>query len=245
MCRRLRSLAHSPQLVHSIDVAFWRTNALSRLRAFCSWLLQHAAGAVRHLAVTLHPGKLSAEDAAEAAALLAGLVAACGAAGGLEELRVAVDAPFTFSSFPATLRHLKRLDVDICGPVQVSASLAPLTTLQELSLAGWPLRLLPEARLPASVTKLQLSGDACEALPPQVGAPPSARIVGCWLGRLPQVGLLPAPGCVDAAILAPTGFTAQSGACHVAFLSSSAARPCTPCCIHHRSHTYACSIASQ
>ena len=183
MCRRLRSLAHSPQLVHSIDVAFGRTNALSRLRAFCSWLLQHAAGAVRHLAVTLHRGKLSgsklsAEDAAEAAALLAGLVAACGAAGGLEELRLKLNIPFRFSSLMAALRHLKRLDVHIDHAVQVSASLVPLTAMQELSLNGWPLRLLPEARLPASVTKLQLSGDGSEALPPQVTI---HLLSHCWM----------------------------------------------------------------
>jgi hypothetical protein len=174
---------NSALLLHTVELYLNSPHHLPRLRSFCEWMQLRASQHVQQL--KLQVGRTFDEGAEESAALLAAAVASCGAA--LTELRlnrVLQLSPFTCSSWVAALRSLRLLTIRTNDRLAVTASLQPLSALEELRLSSGGLHLPPAARLPASLTQLHLDALDGENLPGQV-MPPCIyihfAIIALWL----------------------------------------------------------------
>lgn len=87
VCRRLNGLLYSPQLVQHAGLSL----KLSRHEPVCSllsWLAVRCAGRMQQLELDLDTSEISGLAAAQLTAQLPAVLAACGAAGGLEGLLV-------------------------------------------------------------------------------------------------------------------------------------------------------------
>ena len=160
----------SQALLQNVALRFSGSLQLPRLRSFCEWMLKRASQHVQHLNLTAATDHKKAAE--ESGVLLAAALAACGASGSLRELQLELNMkqqPFFCTSWLAALHSLRHLTISITGEVAVTASLAPLSALEELTLEGSSLQLSPTARLPASLTRLRLVGAMdSETLPSQV-----------------------------------------------------------------------------
>ena len=166
-CRRLRQAANAPHLNTSArpylqPKEVHHEAGKSRLISFCTWLAARGAGSVQRL--TLMVG---CEFTREKALSLGSALQACG--GTLQRARLSLSVSLLTGegSWAVPLRRLRVLDLDGRGPdnCQLSCSLAPLSQLERLSLDR--IRLAT-ARLPPSLTGLQLDYDPYDTMPPQV-----------------------------------------------------------------------------
>lgn len=127
VCKRFAALCHTPELLHVIGVKLAGPTLLTKMRAFCGWLAQHAAGHARVLDVwlprldLLGPGM--SNDAAEATASLLAAAAACAAAGRLVVLRLdleRLDWPLRLGSWAAALGGLHTLSYSSSSALEVT-----------------------------------------------------------------------------------------------------------------------------
>lgn len=156
-----------------------RSPWLHTLRNGTAWLARRAAGSVQQLTLEVHVGSGSTRhEHAEAAALIAGTMAALGAAGSLRTLTVnSPDLPVHLGGWAAAMGSVQRLSVDCYSSyITLSGDLRGLTALQWLRLEGAGTGLTPDAKLPPNLTYLHLgpnedpNGNAVHAmLPAQVG----------------------------------------------------------------------------
>ena len=192
VCRRWNRLLGSPALLRSAALRLVpgptqptreaAARFLPRLRAFAAWLGARAAPHLvcLHLQLCIPQGAPTGRLRRAFAELKAALAERCC---GLAELRFEVDRGAKLSGWVAALAGLRTLHVRAGGKLQLVAQLQGLTSLRELHLEGCPLRIRPEAELPAGVTALALAGDArSSALPQQ--ARPQARMPSCGRPQL-------------------------------------------------------------
>ena len=142
---------------------------MGRLRSLAHFIIQRGAGSVRRLQLDLGSCGGTEETAPECLALLAAAAAACS---GLQELQLECQPTLTLSSWLLPLASsLRRLRTEGETHTVLASSLEFLTALQELELAmltDGPV-IKPGARLPASLTRLALSGlDLATRMPWQV-----------------------------------------------------------------------------
>lgn len=190
VCRRLRALCLSPQLLHALEARIAGPRVLPRTHALAAWLASHG----RHIQVLKLDVQPPAPDAAACAELEAAvsacLAAAAATARGLQRLQLVHAVP----RGPATwlLQMTALQDVMLFGnlsaPLHLPSGLAALTSLRRLGLSGRPLIL--DGELPPSLTYLLLAGNGTQALPPQVRPPwcavaAHARLVSGRLAHLP------------------------------------------------------------
>lgn len=159
-CRRLRTLACEPQLLH--DGLVQCPASVPALRTFLPWLAQRAA----------HMRRLSIDVPAdpEAAAILASCLALCGAIGQLQHLQIyafAADAALPTWAWLPCMRSLRTLVVH-GGKLRLSADASGLPALDSMQLTGGSLVMEPGARLPAALTSLVLTSfSVYDAVMPQ------------------------------------------------------------------------------
>ncbi len=165
----------SPPLLAEVTIAGRSDNWLSTLRSATSWLVRRAAGRVQQLAINLSCGGSAAEeaDAAEAAVLIAGALAAADCSGTLHKVTVWLDQGnhLPLGGWSAGMSGLQRLGIKgIEGRISVSGDLRGLTALQSLTLHNGYVDFTAGARLPPSLTFLSLGQYANGSpLPQQVG----------------------------------------------------------------------------
>ena len=189
-CRRLSRLVNSPQLLRAVEFdstddilsAKRKQPSLAAAQSFDCWAVRHAAGAVQRLSLRI--GSPTAQGSAEPDAIwseMLGVLAACGAAGGLQEARLYVQ--FCSASLPAwlpvALRGVRLLHIVVEeGMLQVDVSLTAMTVLTDLHLEATAgdagLHFETAALLPRALRRLHLAGtcwvsEPPEELPPQVG----------------------------------------------------------------------------
>lgn len=176
VCRRWHQLLHTPALLASVSVCLQhpsREQWLTGMRALCDWLVRHAAGRMRQLRLCLQPPAASdLQEHQELAALLAGTLAACGAAGGLQDLHLELPIiPCHLGAWvPASFQGLRRLHIVSDTVVVACSPLHSLTDLEVLHLDGPETHVEEHARLPPFITRLVLGSDddLRDALPKQV-----------------------------------------------------------------------------
>jgi hypothetical protein len=232
--RRWHELANSPQLCRRLAVTLGQgKRVLDKLCSLSYWLLNSgAAGHVEQLALEMaHPGNGKGVIGETAAAqTVCGILAACGATGRLTDVHVSLNmnSGITLGSWATlALRSVRCLHITAEGAVRVTASLLPLTALEELRLEGFTqLRdpcLYQGARLPPSITHLHLGGAAFGGLPTQVPPPAAAPATGClrnhrarcsvtWAGGPSRVSLGPVQAWAAHHILHSAFCAADSGA---------------------------------
>ncbi|PRW45211.1 mitogen-activated kinase 3 [Chlorella sorokiniana] len=189
-CRRFSRLVNSPQLLRTVefdsiisyDSPDMRKTApdLAWAQSFACWAVRHAAGTAHRLLLNL--GASFRSPSGEPNAIWSealGVLAACGAAGSLQEVQLYVQ--FCTASLPAwlpvALRGVRRLDLTIKeGMLTVDVPLAAMTALTslrlEVSAGDLGLFLTPAASLPPTLERLHIGGmnwddDPPEQLPPQ------------------------------------------------------------------------------
>ncbi|KAL4457660.1 hypothetical protein ABPG75_012525 [Micractinium tetrahymenae] len=220
VCRRWRRVVLSPHLLRRItfeSIGKAAPAGLSKLdwaRSFCSWLVTHAAGHVQDL--DLRIGTAFNAQSAEAAFFpeVVAALAACGAAGRLQRLRLSLQHLFDLhlpAALAAALSSLRSLSIDVQeGILTLDAPLTAMSRLEDFRVdvtpaldAGMSLDVAPTASLPPSLTSLHLGGtgwgqEESNALPPQIGQ----------LTRLRQLSL-------EVLALSPEGFAplARLGGC--------------------------------
>lgn len=183
VCRRWLGFADHPALLEEVEVSFVGEDWAQRYLAFAMWLPPRAAH-VRQLSVTATAGTAhrrapSDEESAYAAEATTGLLAACAGAGQLTSLSLDLDASFQQWSWLPGLRSLRSLEIASRQEAAVWDPLIALASLEDLSLAGWPLEVPDELLLPSSLTELSLSYITNEFMPDQVGCPAPAA-AGRW-----------------------------------------------------------------
>ena len=188
VCRRLHSLLYSQRLLRHVSIVHQPPNRQS-LRALLDCLAARCTGRMQHLDLHIGLDYLKEEEAltcAEIGAQMAPVLAACGAAGGLETLAVNAESeirlsPLLIGGWAAAFRGLEHLTLSWSGELQITSPLRCLESLQSLRLQGAPLRLPAGAALPPSLTALSIGGNLAQ---PE-GALPMPPQVGCtlaWLG---------------------------------------------------------------
>ena len=157
--------------------------------------------------------------ATEAAVQLTGMLAACGAAGGLTELGVelrgTLDVPLVLGGWAAALRQLRSLRLSTFESLHVDAPLHRLTALQSLEIEGSPTAIAERASLPPSLTRLTLGSNTDDDNEPLADALPH-QVRPCRSCLLPPAHLhsVCSPTSLSAAPLpadcgpAPPGFAA-------------------------------------
>lgn len=130
-----------------------------------------------HIDVRLGDENYEAE-AADAAAQLTGVLAACGTAGSLTELDVNLkgwSVPLLIGGWAAALQQLPSLQLGTWALLRVDAPLHHLTALRSLAIDGCPTIIAAGATLPPSITHLTLGRNtnedgepAADVLPHQV-----------------------------------------------------------------------------
>lgn len=151
-CKRLQQAALAPALLHTISVSAAGPAVVPRLSALLGFLMAHAAH-VRSL--TLEVADVNdARD--EVAALLAGCLSICGAAGRLERLEVTSAASLGSPAWLSGLTALRQLRLSTKRTrLQLPVGISRLTALAECDLAAAHLRL-GSVLLPCSLTRLRL-----------------------------------------------------------------------------------------
>lgn len=157
MSRRLNGLLYSPRLLQGVSL---KTRWLKpeRLTALSGWLAGRCAGHMRRLELKLCL-QAGDRDSAECSAHLAGMLAACGTAGGLAELHLSVrnteePIPVHIGGWAAAARDMQRMRLDNDGALRLVAPLHTLSALQELRLDGWASIVATSATLPPALTSL-------------------------------------------------------------------------------------------
>lgn len=173
VCRRWRRLADHPSLLSSLDVTFEGGSWAQRFLDFATWLPQRAAH-VQQLSVSAVPVTdgpppwPSKKDGGCAFEASVGLLAACGAAHQLSSLSWQLGSGFQQDRWLPALRTLRHLSSETFHEAEFGSSLAPLTALEELELAGMPTILGEGLRLPPSLTALHIRYLQADLLPEQV-----------------------------------------------------------------------------
>ncbi|PRW45204.1 adenylate cyclase regulatory [Chlorella sorokiniana] len=189
VCSRLHSLLYSPRLLRHVAIVHQPTSP-QPLRSLLNWLAACCAGRMKNL--DLHLGMDYLEEAealtcSELAGQLLPVLAACGAAGGLESLTVNADSEIRLSAlviggWAAAMRGLKHLDLSWSGELRITTPLRSLESLQSLRLRGAPLRLPTDAALPPSLGALSIGanlgqGEGPLPLPLQIASLPQLRVL--------------------------------------------------------------------
>lgn len=174
MCKRFRALCLTPSLLTSISVRAG-ADPLPRYRALLTFLAAHAT-AVHHLELRSY----SQTNEEAVAAAVTSCLAACGAAGRLEELTVGLWTPQgSVETWLPQLTSLRRLRLGtVARPLHLPPGVSRLEALLDAELTGCPLHL-GHARLPPALTKLVLRDMASTQLPHQVGALRRLWLLGC------------------------------------------------------------------
>jgi hypothetical protein len=175
VCQRFQQLVLTPQLLHSVYLTFAAGEAwLPRLRALCRWTLLRAAGSVRQLRLRATAYLPAVRHVCEVEALVASIVLACAAGGGLEDLELSCALLPAVSSWLVALRgSLRRLSLHYEGHLIIQTPLEMLSSLQELHVHAEFLEFQPPASpFPASLTQLSLGHtglyESLNGLPKQV-----------------------------------------------------------------------------
>lgn len=171
VCRRWRRLCQAPELLRQlgIELDFFdskRDSLLPSLRSLATWMGQ-AAGHVHSLSLELSIlVPVPAAERAEVEALLASMVAVCGA-GGLQRLRLATISALRFSSWLGMARSLCSLrlsgntddDDDDGARSELTVPLHNLTSLERLSMHDLRFSGARQGMqsLPPSLTSLELT----------------------------------------------------------------------------------------
>ena len=154
VCRRFRQLCCSPELLRDVTVVASSTRALPTAHALLPWLVRHAAH-VQLLDLTLAPlGGATEAKRSELAGLITGCAVAV--AGRLQMFVLHQGTPADLAWLPA-MRSLRRLIVGSDCELRVVADVSGLPALENLSLRGRPLRFEAPARLPTSLTRLEVA----------------------------------------------------------------------------------------
>lgn len=125
---------------------------------FAAWLPLHAAH-VRQLSVralSLPSHSPSNEEKGCAFEATIGLRASCASARQLTSLTLTLGCEFQQGRWLPALRTLRSVSIQTLRGAAFSASLAPLTALEELELGGLPTELPEGVRLPSSLTALHM-----------------------------------------------------------------------------------------
>ncbi|PSC71860.1 LRR protein [Micractinium conductrix] len=123
------------------------------------------------------------------AAAAAGCLAACGAGGQLEELRLSSLGTTMPLGSLAALTRLRRLHA-VCDTLSFTAELSPLTDVQYMQMHGDP-RFEAPARLPSSLTCLQLSDTRSDAMPEQLTLLPGLQRLSLSAGNYSAASMAP------------------------------------------------------
>lgn len=193
VCRRWwQLLRSSPQLLHTVDACFGGDLQTNRLRSFCKWALEHAAGRVERLNLQLLPNIVGSwNEQLAAAACVAAIVTGCSMAGELRELRLAGEICHP-DFWAGKLHSLRRLAIGSRMGVMQWVVWDPrshvLPRLEELWLDGSTVQLAPSAVLPTTLTNLRISTHECDSLPFQARrcglasrTPPQCPCIRCTL----------------------------------------------------------------
>lgn len=218
VCQRLRQLCLAPELLRSVQLAAWGLSAPLRCRSLQLFLAQHAQH-VRRL--TLHaqlqdaaeeiPLPVEPEQQAQLGAAVAGCLAACAAAAGdhagLEQLVLSSATDVSQADAEQWLPRMQQLRVLWLGresdAVALPAAISHLTALRELGLRAQAVTCNGALCLPASLTRLQVSGGAAtELIGQQVrlsrlcNAPVLGLCLSCdWAGEQPWAAAAPLHLC--------------------------------------------------
>ncbi|KAL4445331.1 hypothetical protein ABPG77_011156 [Micractinium sp. CCAP 211/92] len=190
VCKRFHALSRSPVLLHRVSVRAVSA-PLPRYRALLT-LLAAQAQHVRCLELRSY----SHTDEEAVAAAVTSCLAACGAAGALQDLQVGLWTPqsSTDSWLPA-LTSLQRLRLGtVSRPLQLPHGISGLRGLRDAELTGCPLEL-GYVRLPPSLTGLCLRDMASTALPPQLSQLTQLRSLELDGTRFARDGLHPLAAC--------------------------------------------------
>lgn len=159
--KRFAAAACSPELLRDVIVSLHEVT-LSTLHSFTAWLGRHGEHMQRLTA------RLLCDDVEDPdwPAALASCLAAAGTAGQLEQLTVA--GSISSTEWLAAMRSLRICSITNTGEqaLRVSAAISGLTALQWLELGADSVHLLPQIRLPFSISRLELSSGG-EYMPPQ------------------------------------------------------------------------------
>lgn len=173
---------NAPQLLRTVefdstvDSAAAADDYLLLAQSFACWAVRHAAGAVRRLSLRIGTFKRSKDEPEVIWHSMMRVLAACGAAGSLQEAQLYIE--YCFGSLPASLpvalRGVRRLDVEVEeGELVVDVPLAAMTALAHLRLEASPgaghggLHFTSAASLPTSLTRLHLGGTCWLEPPPR------------------------------------------------------------------------------
>ncbi len=140
---------------------------LPRLQSFAAWLLRHGRH-VRSFDLSCYPPSSETEPFLwEALACLGALAAA----GSLQQLKLTCYSRTALgvASWCAAQRQLEELHLaNSCNTLRISASLAGLSALTQLTLRGHGVVVDATVQLPPNVERLFLQDTFSAALPPQV-----------------------------------------------------------------------------
>jgi len=164
VCKRLRALASSPELLRKLSVTWSGVQELEPARGLLAWLPLRA----RHvrevqLQFTLEEGDWEGASAAcnEAVAVLASCLTLL-AHEGLEQLRVDIPWLPTVAWLPL-MPGLRRATVNIGNDMMsIGRGLHSLTQLRSLELQAGPVVFETSARLPPSLTSLTVHDSSAE-----------------------------------------------------------------------------------
>lgn len=174
MCRCWAHVVYNLEHLWRFDVYCYDSERLlPRLRSLGEWLVRRVAPRLRELNLDVSGcSNIDEHLQTDATAILAAVVAVCGAAGQLSSLHLQVGWPLSVSSWLVPLGgSLQSMSINGSPTVRVSSSLAALTALQELSLGNGCNQLVFDAaaRLLVSLTRLELGeSESGAALPEQV-----------------------------------------------------------------------------
>lgn len=190
-CRRFSRLVNSPQLLRTVEFDSTVSYAssvdrktakyLPRAQSFAFWAVRHAAGAAHRLSLKIGTPYSSSDQPDIIWRDMLGVLAACGAAGGLQE--VALFIQYSTATVPAwlpvALRSVRLLHLEVEeGMLTVDVPLTAMTALADLRLKAvvgdLGLYFTPAALLPPGLARLHIAGycwagDPPEELPAQVG----------------------------------------------------------------------------
>ncbi|KAI7836518.1 hypothetical protein COHA_009619 [Chlorella ohadii] len=202
--RRWLAAAHAPAVLRSVSCC---GPSLVQLQSLAAWLLRHGRH-VRCLELACDP----AEDVFAACHWeLGACLGVLAAAGSMQQLKLAVRvdsvdiSELHITSWCTALRQLRELELrSIIGRLLISSSLAGLSAVTWLWLAGDPIELGPAVQLPPNVEELRLGNIGNEEPPHQVSRltrlasltltdytcePPAGFAVLTTLGRLARLAL--------------------------------------------------------
>lgn len=161
----------------AVQVEFTQQRSPARFRSFAEWMLRWGARHVRQLELKLE-AELSNNNvlaAEELPAMLPALLSACGAAGALQELRLAHNMKPMNTAWLAAVRQLRLLHIsvdDVNGYGDSFLEFDPprwsLAGLQELLLCAMVVTIPRSAHLPTSLTSLSIDGLQDNPFPVQV-----------------------------------------------------------------------------